>query len=158
MRASRRRDPLAAELDPVEVEEVVRRPAGQRAEDEVQLVQPAWIGQGEGLTRIRRRACGRGDVERAVQRAVDGVEMELDGAGDARGCCPARDPERERVDGDQVERSVEQQPVAVPEAAALQAAPDVGGRGGVRTGLLEHELHLLLLLADLYLRGRRRSR
>ena len=66
-----------------------------------------------------------------------------------------RDAERDRVDVEQVERTVELDPVAGAEAAAVRrraAAVGVGRR--VRAGLVDDELDLLVLLADLHLAGR----
>ena len=68
-------------------------------------------------------------------------------------------PERDRVDVQQVERTVQLDPVTRGEAAAVRtAAGGVIGRHDVRAGLVDRVLHLLLLLPDLVLRLSRQSR
>src|SRR5688572_3312925 len=81
----RQADPRTAELDPVEVEEVVPRPAVHRPEHQVDPVSAAGVGDGEGLARVRGGVRGGRDCHRREQRPVDGVEVDLDRAGAARG-------------------------------------------------------------------------
>ena len=90
------------------------------------------VGDRERLTGVGGgvgRACdGHTREQRAAVRRSDRISPDLDRTGVATGSA-ARGAERDLVDVEQVERSVELDPVARAEPAALTAAADVGRRG-----------------------------
>ena len=83
--------PGADELDPVQVEEVVARPAGRRLEHQEVPVRPG-VGDREGLAGVGRGVGRAGDgharEQRAAVRRVDRVPPDLDRAGVATGVPP----------------------------------------------------------------------